>query len=136
MTTASVPLIAVGAVIFKQNKVLLVKRKNPPAQGMWAIPGGKVRWGETLKQALRREIKEELNIDIEPGRLIKVIEFVPEQENDRFHYIILDFLAAITGGEPKAGDDALAVKWFDRKELENNPVTESTRTLLKDEFGF
>ena len=136
MTTSSVPLIAVGAVIFKQNKVLLVKRKNPPAQGMWAIPGGKVRWGETLKQALRREIKEELNIDIEPGRLIKVIEFVPEQENDRFHYIILDFLAAITGGELKAGDDALAVKWFDRKELKNSPVTESTRTLLKDEFGF
>ena len=136
MTTASVPLIAVGAVIFKQNKVLLVKRKNPPAQGMWAIPGGKVRWGETLKQALRREIKEELNIDIEPGRLIKVIEFVPEQENDRFHYIILDFLAAITGGELKAGDDALAVKWFDRKELKKSPVTESTRTLLKDEFGF
>ena len=136
MTTASVPLIAVGAVIFKQNKVLLVKRKNPPAQGMWAIPGGKVQWGETLKQALQREIKEELNIDIEPGRLIKVIEFVPEQENDRFHYIILDFLAAITGGELKAGDDALAVKWFDRKELKNSPVTESTRTLLKEEFDF
>ena len=136
MTTASVPLIAVGAVIFKQNKVLLVKRKNPPAQGMWAIPGGKVQWGETLKQALRREIKEELNIDIEPGRLIKVIEFVPKQENARFHYIILDYLATITGGEPKAGDDALAVKWFDRKELKNSPVTESTRTLLKEEFGF
>ncbi len=136
MTTGSVPLIAVGAVIFKQNKVLLVKRKNPPAQGMWAIPGGKVRWGETLKQALQREIKEELNIDIEPGRLIKVIEFVPEQENARFHYIILDYLATIIGGEPKAGDDALAVKWFDRKELKNSPVTESTRTLLKDEFGF
>lgn len=136
MVKSAIPRVAVGAIIFEQNKVLLVKRKNSPARGMWAIPGGKVRWGETLKQALKREIKEEVHVEIEPDRLFKVIELVPERDYADFHYIILDYLVTITKGIPVAGDDALAVDWFGKEDLKKISVTDSTRKLLQDEFGF
>ena len=57
------PKVAVGAVIFDENKILLVKRSNPPAKGKWAVPGGKVMAGENLQYALKREILEETGLD-------------------------------------------------------------------------
>jgi ADP-ribose pyrophosphatase YjhB (NUDIX family) len=63
------PRVAVGAVVFKDNKVLLVKRAKPPAQGLWAIPGGSVELGETLQQAAERETLEETGIMIQAKNL-------------------------------------------------------------------
>ncbi len=130
------PQVAVGAVIFKDDKVLLVRRKNPPAQGEWAIPGGKVKWGETLRQALKREIMEETNLDIEPVRLLKVVEVLPDEIQSTFHYVILDYMATIKGGQLMPGDDALAVGWFGKEDLKQILTTPSTRKLLQQEFGF
>ncbi len=129
------PKVAVGAVIIEKNKVLLVKRKNPPAQGEWAIPGGKVRWGETLREALKREMKEELNVEIRPEGLVKVVEIMPENGNPNFHYVILDYRATIIGGKPQAGDDALQAAWFGKDELAQALLTPSTRRLLREILG-
>lgn len=135
--TENVPRVAVGAIIFKDDNVLLVKRRNPPAQGLWAIPGGKVRWGETLEQALKREIREETGLEIAIERLVKIVEFLPDrQSNNAYHYIILDFLARVTHGEMKAGDDALQIGWFDKQQVRRLNATQSTKELLQNEFGF
>ncbi len=133
----NMPRVAVGAIIFKKNKVLLIQRQNPPAQGLWAIPGGKVRWGETLHQALKREIREETGLEIKIERLVKIVEYLPgEKNNTDYHYIILDFLARVTQGEIKAGDDALQIGWFSENEVRHLTLTQSTKELLQDEFGF
>ncbi len=133
-----VPRIAVGAVIKENDKILLVKRKKPPAEGLWAIPGGKVKWGETLEQALKREIEEEAHVKIEIEKFLKTVEVFARNEKQEivFHYVILDYLAKITEGEPHAGDDALEIRWFAKGELEHFPVTETTRQLLREQFGF
>ncbi len=111
------PLVGVGAIIVKEDKILLIKRAYEPNKGLWSIPGGLVRLGESLEEALKREVKEETGVSIE----VKDVAFVGEEifkENDiKYHYIIVDFLAKIICGEFKAGSDAEAVKWFSFDEI-------------------
>ena len=117
------PLVAVGAVIFNnEGKVLLVKRKNPPNKGSWAIPGGKVKYGETLEEAVKREIKEETNLDVKVKEPLAIVEIIKEG----FHYVIIDFICEIIGGEVKASSDAEEAKFFsieEIKELKTSPTT-------------
>jgi len=89
MPHMSRPLVAVGGVVFRGEKVLLVRRKHPPNQDRWAIPGGKVEFGETLRDALRREMKEETNLDVEPRVLMAVVEVLAEG----YHYVFWTFSA-------------------------------------------
>lgn len=132
------PRVAVGAVVFKDNKVLLVKRAKPPAQGLWAIPGGSVELGETLQQAAEREILEETGITIlakEPVYTFDVIE--KDQKNRiRFHYVIVDLIADYISGQPLPADDADEVRWVSSRELKNLGVNPGTLNVLKSEFGF
>nr|WP_320190692.1 NUDIX hydrolase [uncultured Desulfobacter sp.] len=132
------PALAVGAVVFKDNKVLLVKRGNPPAQGVWAIPGGSVELGETLKTAAEREVFEETGIVIKAGDPIFSFESIHRDDKDRvrFHYYIVDVAASYISGEPTAGDDALEVGWISKEELCRLNVNPSTVTLLLQNFNF
>ena len=74
------PALAVGAIVFKDQQVLLVKRGKPPAKGMWAIPGGSVELGETLKQAAEREVLEETGIRIKAGEPVHSFEVIEHDE--------------------------------------------------------
>lgn len=126
------PLVAVGGVIIdKDNKILLVKRKNPPNKGSWAIPGGKVKFGETLEEAVKREIKEETNLDIKVKDLLAVVEIIKEG----FHYIILDFLCEVTGGNLMASSDAEEAKYFRLEELEKTYTSPTTVDMLRRYFN-
>lgn len=132
------PIAAVGAVVFKDDSVLLVKRKNPPAKNMWAIPGGKIKLGEGLQKAAEREIFEETGLVIkaaEPVFSFDVIEH-DENKNIRFHYVIVDLIAEYIEGEIKSNDDALEARWIQRHELSSLNVNERTRLLLKERFDF
>ena len=80
------PLVAVGAVVFNQNRVLLVKRAKPPAQNQWAIPGGKVRLGETLQQAAEREIHEETGIIIRALKPIYTFDIIQKDRSGRIRF--------------------------------------------------
>ncbi|MQL54477.1 NUDIX hydrolase [Acidianus ambivalens] len=124
------PLIAVGGVIFSGKRVLLVQRSKPPNKGSWAIPGGKVEFGETLKEALKREMKEELNVNVEPKELLGVIEIIKEG----FHYVILDFICEIKSGEIKAGSDALDAKFFSLEEMSKIPISPTTIEMIRRYF--
>ncbi len=132
------PRVAVGAVVFHENKVLLVLRGKPPAEGVWAIPGGSVNLGETLQAAAEREIYEETGIRIKAGDPVLTFDAIEKDDTGavRFHYVITDLAATYVSGTPHSGDDALDARWFSPEELAAVNVNPKTRELLAERFGF
>jgi ADP-ribose pyrophosphatase len=132
------PRVAVGAVVFRDNRVLLVRRGSPPAQGTWAIPGGSVHLGESLGQAAERETREETGVIIRAGAPVYAFDVVERDARGavRFHYVIVDLAAEYVSGALRAGDDALDARWVSAAELDSLPVTPATRRLLRRQFGF
>jgi len=132
------PRVAVGAVVFNEDNVLLVLRGKPPAETQWSIPGGSVELGETLQEAAEREIAEETGIVIQAKKPIYIFDVIDRDEDDhiRFHYVIVDLAADYVSGEPRAGDDAVDVSWVSRKDMNNLNVSDSTRKLLAQCYGW
>ena len=130
--------MAVGAVVFNEDKVLLVLRGKPPAESQWAIPGGCIELGETLQEAAQREILEETGIVIQAGKPVYTFDVVERDKNGRirFHYVIVDLAAKYISGEIRAGDDAADVKWLSSEDLRYQNVSAATRKLLKLCYGF
>ena len=132
------PLVAVGAIVFKDNKILLVRRDKPPADNLWAIPGGRVEIGETLQEAAEREIFEETEITIRARVPVYTFDVIDRDSRGRirFHYVIVDLIADYLRGEPRPGDDASAARWVSSDELATLEVSSKTRQLLKTQFDF
>ena len=132
------PRVAVGAVVFKDNEVLLVRRAQPPSQDIWAIPGGRVEIGETLQAAAEREILEETGVKIRAGEPVFTFDYIERDEGGRvqFHYIIVDLMADYISGEPYAGDDAADARWVSSRAIGQLTVSAMTRRLLNTRFGF
>ena len=122
------PIAGIGAVVIHNHKVLLVKRAKPPKQGLWCIPGGKIRFGENLQQAAEREIQEETGVVIKAGEPVYVFDVI---DNDKFHYVVVDLLAEYISGTVKPNDDASDAKWFAIHEIELPDVDLETKTLLR-----
>jgi mutator protein MutT len=135
---AQQPTLAIGAVVFKDDEVLLVQRKQPPSQGQWALPGGKVHWGETLQQAAEREIKEETGVTIHAGEVVHQFEIIERDRHGQvqFHYFIVDLEGGYLHGHPHARDDALEARWVGRGEFDALTVNEYTRALLQQKYDF
>ena len=127
------PVIAVGAVVIKDGKVLLVKRGKAPSKGLWAIPGGRVELGETLQQAAEREILEETGLTIKAKEPVFVFDMVAKDEKGmvKYHYVIVDLKAELISGELKPGDDAEDAKWFFPSELDDLDLSEKTSRFLQ-----
>lgn len=107
------PVVAVGAVVWKDDSFLLIRRGRPPRQGQWSIPGGRQEAGETVNQAVAREIREEAGIEIEIIEVVAVVDLIERQGDEMlYHYTVIDMLAEWRSGEARAGDDALAVGWM------------------------
>jgi 8-oxo-dGTP diphosphatase len=132
------PVIAVGAVVIREDKVLLVRRGQPPNAGLWAIPGGAVELGESLQAAAERELREETNTIIRAGDPIYAFDYIDRDAKGqvRYHYVIVDLVGHYLGGAPKARSDALEVRWVSGSELEALPVSETTLRLLRDQLEF
>jgi ADP-ribose pyrophosphatase len=132
------PRVAVGAVVFHQNKVLLVLRNKPPAKGVWAIPGGSVELGETLQVAAEREVLEETGLQVRAGQVIHTFDVIERDEAGRvrYHYVIVDLLAEpVDPTQPLyPADDVKDAAWFTLAELENPnlPLSQPTRLLLRE----
>ena len=131
------PRLAVGAIVFKDGRVLLVRRGQPPAEGEWAIPGGSVEIGETLQQAAQRELLEETGIVIQAGEPCFIFDVIQTDTDGRvrFHYVIIDLLADYVEGYPRAGGDAADARWVSAEELGGLTLSPKTRDLLKRRFG-
>ncbi len=132
------PRVAVGAVVFKENRVLLIKRENPPGKGLWAIPGGRVRLGETLQMAAEREIREETGIVIRAKDPVYAFDVIERDARGRirFHYVIVDLLADYISGQPNPASDACDARWIARHELDELALSTNTRKFLKEEIEF
>jgi len=113
------PLVGVGAVIVENHRVLLIRRGQPPLLGEWSLPGGVLECGESLREAVAREAREETALLVETAEMLGVYERVirDDQGRTRYHYVLLDFLCRPLSGDLKAGSDAAEVRWFTKEEL-------------------
>ena len=131
------PRVGVGAVVLREGRVLLVRRGIAPAQGLWAIPGGSLELGESLREGAEREILEETGITIRAGEPIFTCDAC-ERDGEgrvRFHYVIVDLAAEYVSGAAKGADDALDARWVSPEELRELPTTKNTLKLLR-QIGF
>jgi len=132
------PRVAVGAFVFNDEKVLLVQRGHPPAQGVWSIPGGKVELGETLQEAAEREIHEETGVIVRANMPVYTFDVV-ERDNKgdvRFHYVIVNVQADYISGAPRPGDDAVEARWVSPDEMVDLNISTRTKRVLSEIFSF
>jgi ADP-ribose pyrophosphatase YjhB (NUDIX family) len=120
------PIAATGAVIVQEGRILLVRRAMPPEVGLWIVPAGRVEWGETWHEAVRREVLEETGLRIEVGD----VAWVGEVMDGNHHFAIVDFFATVEGGELQAGSDAAEVRWVALDEAADLEMPDSMRDLI------
>ena len=127
------PIVGVGAVVLYAGKFLSVLRGSPPLQGEWSLPGGVLELGEMLREAVVREVLEETGIVIAPANVIEVFDRLQHDSEGRvqYHYVLVDFLCEYISGEPRAGDDAIGVKWVSLKDLDGMDMPEFTKTVIR-----
>ena len=126
------PLVGVGAVIVEQNRVLLIRRGQPPLLGEWSLPGGVLECGETLRDAVAREAREETGLAVETREMLGVYERLIQGDEGRmrYHYVLIDFLCRPVAGDLKAGSDAADVRWFTRDELPALNLADDTNDVV------
>jgi 8-oxo-dGTP diphosphatase len=114
------PLVGVGAVVLDGERVLLIRRGQEPMKGQWSIPGGALEVGETLLEGVRREVREETGLDVEPMELVEVLDRIARDAEGRvqYHYVLVDYLCRVTGGSLCCATDATEARWASREELE------------------
>lgn len=127
------PILSAGAIIFRVESVLLVQRGHDPAKGLWSIPGGVIKVGESIADGLLREIFEETGIRILLKDLVEVVERVFRDEKGRvtYHYVILDYLAEYDEGIVKHDSDADDAKFVLLDELSSYQLTEGLEIIIK-----
>lgn len=130
------PIVGVGALVLQRNRILLVKRGKAPLKGWWSLPGGAVELGETLEGAIQREVKEETGLAVKPLAVVEVFERILSDGKGRteYHYVLIDYLCRVTGGEVEPADDASRAEWVARKDLANYRITEGTLAVIEKGF--
>ena len=130
--TGETIILGVGAVVWNERgEVLLIRRSNPPRQNEWSLPGGKVEFGETLRDGVAREVREETGLEIDILGLVDVVEIVETATagNGR-HYVLVDFCALALPGEAVAASDASEARWFSRAQIDGLPLWSETRRII------
>ena len=130
------PLVGMGAVILEQGRVVLVKRKFPPLAGEWSIPGGRLKIGETQREGVVREAREETGLTVDPVELLGVYDRLLRDEAGRilYHYVLIDFLCRRLTGELQASGDADDARWFSPEEIEKVSLVADTAQVIR--LGF
>ena len=125
-------MVGAGAVVHRDGKVLLVKRKYPPNEGRWALPGGLVELGEDVQAAASREIREETGIEVEIERLLDVQTDIHTDGDSRleYHYVLVDYLAKPVGGRFKLNSESSASGWFSYAQTKSLDMSLGTRSVL------
>jgi len=126
------PYLAVSAAIFRDGRVLIVRRARPPAHGLYTLPGGGVELGETLEQAVTREIREETALDIEPVALVGFRQAIVRDATGRVerHFVILPFAARFIGGEISLNEELAEAHWLAPDEISGLQTTEGLAAIV------
>ncbi len=128
------PVPAVGIVCLRGDDVLLIRRGQPPLEGEWSLPGGRIEWGERAIDAALRELKEETGCDAEIVGLIDVVDGLMRRRSEDAqpwgHYVLIDYAARWTAGEPVAGDDAREARFFSAVEVESLGLWSETLRII------
>ena len=123
------PETAVGAVIIRGEQILLVRRGRGPAVGHWSVPGGRIEFGETMRDAVEREVAEETGLRVVCGPYLGHVERIGTD----YHFIIHDFLAEpLDNAAPVAGDDASEARWFSLRALDEVELVAGLAEFLTD----
>ena len=124
---------SVGVVCFRSDDVLLIKRGTPPLAGQWSLPGGRIELGERAEAAALRELSEETHVKAELVGLVDVVDAIfTSRRTGRpaRHYLLCDYAARWTGGEPRAGDDAADAAFFSRDQIDTLALWDDTRRVI------
>ena len=126
------PTVGVSGLSQRRGRVLLVQRGTPPNRWKWSLPGGGVEWGESLRDALVRELREETGLRVRPGRLVDVVDVrLPSRARLRYHFVVAVFRVRIMGGRLGPGAEEADARWVRLEDLDALDVEEVTRLLLK-----
>jgi 8-oxo-dGTP diphosphatase len=148
------PVIAVGGVVIHRRRVLLVRRGREPLKGRWSIPGGALEVGERLAEGVRREVKEETGLEVEPVQVVAVLDRVlyarrgaahakdsnrqqPRRRHGRrvrYHYVIIDYACRLKSGLLRPASDVLDARWVAPPELTRYRLTQAARSAIGEAF--
>jgi len=126
------PVVGVGAVVVRDGKALIIKRAHEPRKGEWSLPGGLLELGESLQDAVRREIKEETSLDIDVGPVIETFDRVHRDDHGkiRYHFVIVDYVCWPNAGEAVPGSDAEGVAWVAADEIDDYKVNTHAKAVI------
>jgi len=129
------PIAAVGVVCFRADDVIMVRRGTPPLENAWSLPGGRIEWGERAADAALRELNEETGCSAKLIGLIDVVDavFTSRSAEDApwGHYVLIDYAARWTEGEPTPGDDAREARFFAPDEVAALDLWSETRRIIE-----
>lgn len=127
------PVLGVGALIFKADRVLLIERGKEPLKGQWSLPGGAVETGERVEDAIIREMFEETGLEVTPTQIAVIFERImyDAESLPEYHYLLIDFFCEVRGGSLCPGDDCRNAAWFTLEEIELLPITVGTLEVIR-----
>ena len=130
------PMLGVGALIFEQDRILMAERGGEPLKGWWSIPGGLVETGESLDAAIRREVREETGLNVQPLGVIEIFERIMRDSEGaaEYHYVLIDYICRVKSGTACAGDDVSRVEWVRQADLQQLRITEGTLAVIEKGF--
>ena len=131
------PLVGVGGVVIYRNRVLLIRRGREPLKGEWSIPGGLVELGEGLTDGVRRELKEETGLEVEPLAVLEAFDrIIRHGRRVRYHFVIVDFICRLKGGKLRPASDVLEARWVRREDIPKYHLTEKATSIASQAFNF
>lgn len=130
------PVLGVGALIFRGDSILIAQRGKQPLMGWWSLPGGAVETGERLADAIKREVREETGLEIQPVEVLEIFERIMPDAGGaaEYHYVLIDYICEIVSGAEQPGDDVCKLEWARREDLRSYQITEGTLGVIEKGF--
>ena len=131
------PVVGVGGVVVHRQRALLIRRGCEPLKGQWSIPGGMLELGEELADGVRRELKEETGLEVEPLEIVAAFDRITQEgKRVKYHYVIVDYVCRLKRGRLKPASDVVDARWVRREDLPKYHLTEMATKVILESFKF